>query len=264
MSHVYPRFHSVPFAVAVTVAVALSLGASAANAQSKVSFDSQQHGEIITNQFLASEGFLVSANNLARPFDLAIVFDTNRTGTADPDLEGPPWSGGNLPLNTQLGNALILAENNTDVVAPFGFIDSPDDEGTRPAGDLIFQYNRQITSFGFDIVDVEGVMDENGRVTFFRDNVQQAQVNFSQLVTPGTFFDPTIAFGDHSINRIRPFTAAQLGTTSFDRVVVRLGGSGALDNIVVPEPAVSAAMVLGAVMLVTRHRRRRAIVSRTA
>ena len=252
-----PRF------VRLTLAFTLLLGSSLARAQLKVSFDAQQHGEIITNQFLASEGFLVSANNLARPFDLAIVFDTNRTGTADPDLEGPPWSGGNLPTNTQFGNALILAENNTDVVAPFGFIDSPDDEGTRPAGDLIFQYNRQITSFGFDIIDVEGVMDENGMVTFFRNNVQQAQVNFSQLVTPGPFFDATISFGDHSINRIRPFTATQLGTASFDRVVVRLGGSGALDNIVVPEPAMLSGLLLATVTL-TRQRRRVAISSSAA
>src|SRR5687768_17784945 len=54
---------------------------------------------------------------------------------------------------------------------PIGFIDSPDDEGNRPAGDLIFQYNRVIDRFGFDIIDVEGVMDENGRISFFRNNV---------------------------------------------------------------------------------------------
>ncbi|CAN5560316.1 hypothetical protein BH09PLA1_BH09PLA1_00770 [soil metagenome] len=224
--------------------VLLLLAASVANARAMVTFTTQQHGEIITNQFQASEGLTVSANNLARPFDLAIIFDTNRTGTADPDLEGPPWSAGNLPKNTNFGNVLILAENNTDVVAPFGFIDSPDDEGTRPAGDLIFQYNRQLTAFGCDVIDIEGVMDENGKISFFRQGVLQAMVNFSQLVTPGTFFDSTLVFGDHSINRIRPITAAQLGITSFDRVVVRLGGSGALDNIVVPEPSALASLAM--------------------
>jgi hypothetical protein len=255
-----PRTHLV--IVAAILAVFASF-ASLAHAQLGITFGAQSHGQIITNQFEASEGLTISANNLARPFDLAIIFDTTRTGTADPDLEGPPWKGGNLPSNTNFGNALILAENDVDAIAPFGVLDDPDDEGTRPAGDLIFQYNRQLTAFGFDIIDVEGVMDENGKVSFFRQGVQQAQVNFSQLVAPGPFFDATISFGDHSINRIKPFTAAQLGITSFDRVVVRLGGSGALDNIVVPEPTALSILSIGALVL-TRHRRRHAIYSPVA
>ncbi|MBC8104978.1 MAG: PEP-CTERM sorting domain-containing protein [Anaerolineae bacterium] len=242
----------------IAVCVFISFAAAPADARPPVEFTTLQHGAIVTNQFQASEGLTVSANNLARPFDLAIIFDTTRTGTADPDLEGPPWSGGNLQSNTNFGNVLILAENNVDTQAPIGLIDSPDDEGTRPAGDLIFQYNRQLTTFGFDVIDVEGVMDENGRISFFRDNLLQTSVNFSQFVTAGAFFDPTISFGDHSINRIKPFTATQLGITSFDKVVVRLGGSGGLDNIVVPEPSASILLLVGA-MGATRHRRRAAV-----
>lgn len=232
--------------------------ASAVDARPPIEFSTLQHGAIVTNQFQTSEGLTVSANNLARPFDLAIIFDTTRTGTADADLEGPGWSSGNLPASTNFGNVLILAENNVDTLAPIGLIDSPDDEGTRPAGDLIFQYNHQLTTFGFDVIDVEGVLDENGMISFFRDNVLQATVNFSQLVAPGAYFDPTIRFGDHSINRIKPFTATQLQITSFDKVVVRLGGSGAIDNIVVPEPSTIGAAMIGAIVA-TRHRRRAAV-----
>jgi hypothetical protein len=222
---------------------------------SVVTFNSLSHGQIVTNQFAASHGLTISANNINRPHDLAIIFDSLQTNTADPDLEGPPWSGGNLPSNTVLNDMLILAENDVDVIAPFGFIDDPDDEGSRPAGDLIFSFASPITAFGFDIVDVEGVMDENGFISFFLGGVPQGVVNFSQFVTPGMFFDPTVDFEDHSANRIKTITAAQLGSSGFDRVVVRMGGSGALDNLVIPEPT-GLALLAGTASLLSRRSRR--------
>jgi hypothetical protein len=235
--------------VARLIVVALLIAVSPAPAQLGIDFNTLQHGEIVTTQFVASLGMTVSANNPNRPFDLAIIFDSTRTGTADPDLEGPNWSRGNIPSGTVLGDMLILAENNVDTSPPNGLIDDPDDEGNRPAGDLIFSFNRQISIFGMDVVDIEGVMDENGMISFFQGATQLAVVNFSQFVTPGPFFDPTISFGDHSANRIRPITAAQLGITSFNRVVVRMGGSGALDNVLIPEPTVLPAAAIGLIAL---------------
>jgi hypothetical protein len=48
--------------------------------------------------------------------------------------------------------------------------------------------------------------------------------------------------------------AASLGVSGFDRVVLTLGGSGAIDNIVIPAPS-SGVIALGAAASLSRRRR---------
>ena len=49
-----------------------------------IDFESFDHGELVDG---------VTVNNPDRSFDLGVAFDTNRTGTADDDLErGSAWS----------------------------------------------------------------------------------------------------------------------------------------------------------------------------
>jgi hypothetical protein len=217
-----------------------------------ITFEGQVHGRILSNQF-ASQGLLsITANNPNRAFDLAAIFDSTRTGTADDDLEDA-WDGGNIPSNTILRNLVIIAENNTG--ADDGILDDPDDEGTRPAGSLTFQFASQLAYFGFDIIDLESVIQESSNLQFFRNNVNVGTVNFSQFVTNGNqYFDSTVVFGNNSANRIQPITAASLGVSGFDRVVLNLGGSGAIDNLVIPAPS-SGVIVLGAAALLSRRRR---------
>ena len=218
-----------------------------------LTFSGLSHGEIVTTQLLPA--VTISAVNPNRSHDLAIIFDSLETGTADPDLEGPPWLGGNLAPGTVLGNMLIIAENDVDVSPADGLIDSPDDEGNRPAGSLIFDFSGPITFFGFDIIDVEGVLQEGSSIDFFSGGGFVGNVNFSEFVTPGPLFDPTITFGNNTANRIMTMTTSSLGHGPWDKVVINLGGSAAIDNIVVPEPA-SVCLLMACLVCLGLIRRR--------
>ena len=218
-----------------------------------ITFSGLQHGEIVTNQFV-SDGLTISVDNFNRSFDLGIIFDTTRTNTADPDLEDP-WEMGNIATDEILGNVLILAENNVDANNN-GLIDTPDDEANRPAGEFYLDFATPQTALGFDILDIEGTAQENGYVEFFAGGISLRRITFNMLVTNNNpFFDASIEFGDESANRIQPFTTAALGIGAFDRAVIRLGGSGAIDNInYVPAPGFVS--LAGAASLALARRRR--------
>jgi len=223
------------FASRRTLGIGILLAPGAAFA-GLIDFEGLSHGDVVTDQFASSHGVTISAENISRDFDHAVAFDSNASGTADPDLEGP-WGGGNLASDTHLGNLLILQENNTGTSD--GVADSPDDEGGRPAGSLFFEFAGPIISFGFDLVDVEGVGDEDepGSVVFSRDGTELGTIDFLDFVARDS-----AVFGNNSANRIAPIGAVDLGGSYsyFDRVEIRLGGSGAVDNIRytrVPGPA---------------------------
>ncbi len=220
-----------------------------------ITFDGLSHGEIVTTQL--APFVTISATNPNRPHDLAIIFDTTATGTADPDLEGPPWSGGNLPSSTVLGNALIIAENDIDVSPADGLIDDPDDEGSRPSGTLTFELGTMLgTKFGFDVIDIEGNILEASSVDFYAGAALLGSISFADF----QILDPTITFGNNTLNRVGPFSLSQLGLASpFDKMVINVGGSSAYDNIVVPEPSTGLMLASFALagMLFARRRQGR-------
>jgi hypothetical protein len=218
-------------------------------------FEEFVHGQVVTS----SQGVVIITNNFKKTFDLGVAFDTSRLNTADPDLEGPPltdWDGGNLAPDVALGKILIIQENRTGC-ADF-VCNLPDDEGGRPPGSFEFRLAGPVLAFGFDVVDIEGLV-EQGTITFYEGPLSKT-VAFLDLTTPGNaFYDPTVQFGNHTANRIRPFTARSLGLTLIDRVIIVMGGSGGVDNLtaaaVVPEPGAAALLggiALGALALVRR------------
>ncbi len=213
-----------------------------------IDFNTLQHGEVVANQFA---GVTISAVNVGGGPDKAIIFDSRERGTEDPDLEGPGgitaknWSGGNLPNTTVLGNMLIIAENDTDVGSD-GLIDRPDDEGSRPAGTITFLFDTPLKSFGFDLIDVEGPeeygIDSGFFLSFYSGDSTMSKQGFGNFIAR----DGAV-YGNNTVNRISPFTAAGLGLSQFDRVDINFGGSAAIDNIrstPVPEPATM--LLLGA------------------
>ncbi len=232
-----------------------------------IDFDSYVHGQILSTQ---EPGVTISAINRGGGPDLAVVFDSRERQTRDPDLEGPngvngSWSGGNIGSQTILGGMLIIQENSIGIQD--GIADYPDDEGSRPAGSLIFQFHQEITSFGFDLIDVEGVEEygkDSGYFATFFGVFSTVRISFADLVTNITpFYDPTIEFGDHHANRIQPITAASLGLESFNKVEINFGGSAAVDNITyttpgsaIPTPTAFAGAALLGVMLMSRSVRR--------
>jgi hypothetical protein len=237
--------------------LALALCASAAGEARALDFDDLAHGEIANGSW---DGVAIDAENFARSFDYAVGFDTRRTGTQDDDLEAaasaPYWSGGNL-ANQALNVILVLQENKTG--CSDGVCNVPDDEGSRNAGRLIFDFDVALVAFGFDAIDVEDAMAENGRVDFFADgdSVPEATVEFADFVTPGSaFYDPSVVYGNRTANRIDPISAELLGIEAFDRVVIMLGGSGGIDNLcMTPLPEASTGGMIALGLLVAARRR---------
>jgi hypothetical protein len=205
------------------------------------------HGSVVADQY---EGLSITAVNFNRSFHYAVAFDSNASSTRDPDLEaasgGPTsWSGGNLE-GEDLGIMLIIQENDDDDGCSGGFLCSePDDEGRRAAGTLTFDFGLSpVSDFGFDLIDVESTTAENGQVTFFSGD-DEVSISFMDLLLG-------FELGDNTANRILPF-APSFGdgldlTPTFDRIVIELGGSGAVDNITftpVPQPSTAFLLSLG-------------------
>lgn len=219
-------------------------------------FNTLQHGEIITNQF--EPALTITGTNPNRAFDIIAGFDTQFLGsTADPDLQGPPWSGGNLAVSNDavaIGTALIIAQNNRDNNND-GILDAPNDEGSNPAGTIDLAFATPISHFGFDFVDIEGAMMEGSSLDFYLNGFLLGSVAFSEFITMGSqYYDPTVQFGDHTANRIQPIPADNFMAIGFDRVVINAGGSSAYDTFVVPTPASGLLAGAGVVVLIRRRR----------
>jgi len=238
---------------------------SAVTATHAVSLDLNQpslvHGSILNTQFLTSDGVTISATNIGGGPDLAVIFDTEARNTRDGDLEGPngtdgSWTGGgNLPSNTGVGNAIIIQEN--DVGIGDGIADLPDDEGSRPAGSIIFDFgSNRIDSFGFDLIDVEGP-DEYGNDSGFFASFYDPSGDLLHSVGFGALiFSDGAVYGDNSLNRIAPISYH--GAT-FRKVEINFGGSAAITNInytSVPDSGSSLLLLGGVLALIASFRRR--------
>jgi hypothetical protein len=207
-----------------------------------IDFNSLEHGETVNNQYQSTLGVSIDAVNIGGGPDLAIVFDSAKSGTRDPDLESP-FAGGNLAGQTDLGQMMIIAENDVDSNGD-GLVDNPDDEGTSPAGSISLNFDAPVTSFGFDVVDVES--PENGySVQFFKGDTELASVDFGSFIDPNSpLYDPTVSFGDNHANRIDQIIAAELGVDAFDRIEINFGGSAAIDNLTFTNVPLPPAIIL--------------------
>lgn len=259
-------------ALGACLAASACLGGGAREAGAIViDFDELVHGEVVSGQY-AGQGVVITADNIGGGPDISLAFDSTLTGTNDPDLEDQ-FDLGNLAGAT-LGRLLIIQENqlgqggsvgipgedrNTGQPGQSGYI--PDDEGSRPAGSLFFDFTTPITEFGFDLIDVEGPEEYNRNSGFFATffgGGAEVRVGFGLFVSPdSSFFEPGVEYGDNSANRIGPLTARELGLESMERVEINFGGSGAVDNVnyqFIPEPSFLA---FGAALPLLARRRRR-------
>jgi|GEM_PF-1598607 len=233
-------------AQAIIAASALAAGVAHADV---ITFEGLSHGEVVTNQY-SQMGISISAINFNKPFDAAVAFDTNRIGTADPDLEFSARAMGNL--DDRSGNVLIIQENDAGLIG--GMATNPDDEAMRAAGQIVIEFAFDLRSFGFDVLDLDDTTLEATSVQFFAGNSLVAEYEFADFAD-----DPIryagVAFGDRSANRIDPLGSE----TAFNKVVFNVGGSMAFDSFnytVVPAP--SALMALAGLGLVSGRRRRSA------
>ena len=187
----------------------------------------------------------------------AVVFDTNNPTGGDNDL-GAPFAQGpgpHLPqdFNHRPDQVLILHENLGTCSATV--CTNPDDLGQGPAGGFDINFNRGVILDWLDFFDIEtgengsSDMSKNG-ITLYGDIGQILHTTF----TPFTG-------GDNTWDR-RLFVAAgnTPGIAGVHRMEIRLGGSGAIDNLTgrspptVPEPATWLLLLLGLAALAYRQR----------
>lgn len=144
------------FLIVLTL-VALSGNALAENQCQTMSFGDLDEGSILTNQYQATHGVTISADNNSGP-DAAIIFNSSAPTGEDPDLGTPnsafggPGIGTGTGNNRSLGNILIIAEdlvdNNND-----NLVDDPDDEAN--GGVIKFDFNGLRNVSSFKLIDVE-------------------------------------------------------------------------------------------------------------
>ena len=194
-------------------------------------------------------------------------FDSRRSGTSDSDLQaslpGPPyWSAGNIK-DVDLGIILILQENNVGCETGIGICSDPDDEGHRPAGYIGFDFDTPLRDFGFDLIDVESITAELASIELIDElsdgSTKSETLDLMDYLDMGTtaMQHGPVEFGNNSANRFAKVTAESLGLDEFDRAVLHLGGSGAIDNIhgtPVPEPSSALLIALGLAGLAIRRR----------
>lgn len=181
-----------------------------------------------------------------------------------------------------------------------------DDEGSRPAGYFSIEFDADnqlqgfdgIRQFGFDLIDIEGASEwntpEEAGIDVDNYNGTGQAMTGTQLTNllksetisglMGAFVDEndeivefitfdsldgstqgegTVQFGNNSANRIDPLAFDQ----GVYEVIISLGGSGAIDNLVfsaeppgtfaVPEPSTFLLLGTGLVGLIGYHRRQR-------
>jgi len=206
------------------------------------------------NLFAPGVGVTLTVSSAGgRPLNL---YDTEGTGGADDDMERNSegtgeWAGGNAPTLV-VNNALIVNTNST--------IGTPND--WAGGGTITMSFDRALTSFGFDQVDLDS--SANGTLVFTdRSTSQSASVPFSAFEDGSGSIHETagVLFGNRHANSIRDITATELGLTSFDQVQFVKTSSGGIATLFVdtvnsvPEPSVFLLGALGLAPLLRRRRR---------
>jgi len=231
----------------VAICAFLMCLASAANAV-VLDFEGFLAGQIIDDEY--APGVTISADNLSSGPDAAIIFDTDSPTGGDTDL-GAPFSSDNAALSDNFypGKVLIIQETN-DCNFVTGFCSVPDDEGSQPAGEFEFIFNKAVTLESLDFFDIE--FNEN-------DNNPDSEIHLFDIsdneIFIGSYFVPNTN-GDNKWNQL-DFSSA----SGVKRMVIEMKGSGAIDNLeytVVPVPAAIWLFGSGLIGLVGIARRKKA------
>ncbi len=216
--------------------------ASAAQANTILTFEGFDKGTIIDNEYTASHGVTINGYNVDRNANnMGVIFDTAAHPTADPDLEAPFYNvnGQNLGVANP-GNVLIIHEHPGECDG-ITCGDDPDDEGSRPAGYFDILFDTAVTLNSIDFFDIEA--QENG-------NSVNNLISIFGTGTYDPFYTPATG-GDNTWGRLN-FNV--MGVTSLR---IKLHGSGAIDNInftAVPGPSTFILFGLGVLGCVIRRR----------
>ncbi|MEO0475691.1 MAG: hypothetical protein AAF085_06960 [Planctomycetota bacterium] len=213
-----------------------------------IQLDGYTHGQVLDGTAVGPA--TLYAENFHQPTDKLVAFDTTERDTRDHDLEGPDgetgqWARGNVDPTTILGTALIVQDTGANFAGyadeSKAYVVQPDDEeqqyhGQRPgAGEITFEFDQPIEACLFTLIDIEPTQtfqDRAGSYVVFHHGYQEVRIDFADLIDPESlYYDPTIQFGDQSANRFPVIPADQMGLPGIDKVVINLGGSGAVSGL---------------------------------
>jgi len=270
---------------ACALLIALGLASPAFAITRVLDFDTDAAGnQIVAGQIIDDEyadwGINITVDNFSRTpagtidpnKDFGVAFDTQNPTGSDGDLQTP---GSGLNNNTALGNVLIIQENgHPDDSGDFlgskrvkgwhqeangswdwGWYDrpyEPDDEGSRPAGMFDFMFDAVQSAGRIDFLDIEQGGERGGTISFFNNGTEltSEQLSIADL-------------GNNS------FQSIDFSGFEYDRMMVRLAGSGAITEVSatspdprseptpIPEPVTGTLTLLGLGALAMRATQRR-------
>lgn len=228
-----------------------------------------QHGTVINSQY-SSLGVNITVNNTSNNVadaDYVVLYDTQdgtnpsegKNNDWDPDLTAPFPAGNIAPATVDINNVLIIQENSSsnggasnDLGCAAGLCQNPDDQmvanGASQSGFINFQYDYDIASFGFDLIDFQTDLSaaevRGSTITFYNDAVEVASYSFAEFASGG-LVDNGAVYADNSLNRILISNLA----SGVNRAEFQIVGTGAIDNVTfssteIPEPSSLALMGL--------------------
>jgi len=208
---------------ALAAAVTLGVSGGAALAQGVFSFEGMEHGQV-----LAESAGPMTVRTLTPDARLE-AFDTTRRDTNLRALEGPDdaplpnrkWTGGNLPPLTPAGVVLRAAESPTGAVA------------------ALLTFEKSLAAVTFDLLNVEDAAEVE--LTLIDPNGRAVRLTLDQLLDADSpSYQPGLAFGRGTHNRLGPFDASALGIDSVAHLRVRLPLDAALDRVAMHRSSPSA------------------------
>ena len=155
------------------------------------------HGEIFNTQWPGISVSAVANISYAGGVDTVIVFDSDLTGTADPDLE------------VGVGNMLIIAENVVDANND-GLIDDPDDN--QNGGLMVFEFDDLVRINSFDFVD----QDQNNLPTVTAFDASGAILLQVSVPNMGQGSVQNLALNISGVKRLEIFSVASYAVTNFN------------------------------------------------
>ncbi len=188
-------------------------------------------GQVITNQYTgltisatrgtsetgpAADAVTINsdADSTTEDWDLLRKSHNGYNGNQTNDTE---WDGGgNLASTTELGNLLIVQDDQRSAQNNGVYLNPDDEVGSR----ITFDFVEAIFNFGFDFIDIEGT--ESLMVEFWTGDSSRFSV--SSFTLSGN----TASYGNNSINSTALKDLRGLGV---DKVVFAMSGSGAIDNV---------------------------------
>ena len=265
-----------------SIAVGAIFMSSSAFAFTNIGFENLVNGQVVDDEYVLSDGVTISAINLNKNFDFAVVLDTG-AADRDDDLEAPfrdfiesdfvdssdqaaqSFSGDVRDGNNGIiepGNILIIQENN--IGCSDGICDEPDDEANRPNGQFDIEFDNPVFLTSIDFFDVE--VEE--------DNSPEAQITLTTVTGSEIFFTPNTGGNFEYTAGMQTASGSVFAApgpyNTWDRqffnvaevmmITINMGGSGGIDNILfsenkIPAPASIALTALGLLLLRRKIRR---------